>query len=163
MTEATLLVSGEALLVAKVSKPTRIRIHWILMVLGLALVIAGFVVIEIHKFNQGSYHFTSDHGKVGLTGTVVAILIGLTAVPLIQPSLRPKILSLRNAKLCHVLFGILNIVLLIAAQITGVYKHWWTGTNLGQDLTTAAYVVGTSLLLIKPLVLWGNKIYEISD
>lgn len=159
MTEAVLVVSGEAVLATKVSRRNRIKLHWLLNVLGLALIIAGFVVMVVSKNQSGSAHFVTDHAIVGLTGVIASLAVGLTGIPILRSELLPKILGLVYVKLFHICLGISAVILVLATQILGIHKRWWSGTELTRELCFAAYVVGAFFLLIKPLHSWGTRVY----
>lgn len=150
MIEGTLVVTGDALLARRVSRSGRVTIHWVLHFLGIAALLAGFATIEIHKIRNNQVHFFSDHGRVGLVGYIVAFVVGVAAIPTVCTSLLPRNWSLANAKYFHIYCGIIAFSLLWAGQITGFYRRWWTGSELGTDLTITAYVVGGFLLLGKP-------------
>ncbi|XP_012264374.1 transmembrane reductase CYB561D2 [Athalia rosae] len=152
MTEGVLAVSGEALLAAKVTRPTRVIIHWVLHILGLALLVVGFVTVVINKENIGRPHFTTDHGILGLVGTLASVVIGCTAILTLlwkTPRLN-SLISLSKMKTFHVVGGIIAMVLLVAGQATGVQKLWGVRDDRTK-LTLSAYIIGTIFLLAKPI------------
>ncbi|XP_015511887.1 transmembrane reductase CYB561D2-like [Neodiprion pinetum] len=151
MTEAVLGVSGEAVLVKLMSRPGRIRLHWVLHILGLGLLAVGLGTVVANKMNHGSHHFKSDHARVGLAGPILSVIVTLNGVLCLNTEACFGKVSLVARKVIHSCLGIITMALLLAGQITGVYKGWWPGTETGRDLTVAAYIAGGVLLCAKPL------------
>lgn len=148
MAEAVLLVSGEAFASSNVARSNRIYSHKILHVMGLLLLAVGFGTVVANKIRNGSNHFTSDHGKIGITVVVLSVVVALGGL---MTQILPPRVSLATTKLIHVCGGIIAMTLFYAALITGVYRFWWPGSELGRSLTVAAYVIGGFLVLARPL------------
>ncbi|XP_046747666.1 transmembrane reductase CYB561D2-like [Diprion similis] len=151
MTEAILAISGENLLLSKSSRVNRIRVHSLLHILGMVLMTVGFGVIIANKIRNNSNHFTSDHGKLGLTAVIVAYVVALGGVSTSYSGLLSPRVSLASLKLVHGCCGIVAIILLFATLFTGLYKRSFPGSELGVSLTVSSYVVGLFIVLIKPL------------
>ncbi|KAL2712649.1 transmembrane reductase CYB561D2-like [Vespula squamosa] len=150
MLEAIFCVSGEAYVSSKMTRKNRILIHWLLQSLGFGLTLAGVIVIIVRKGN--SPHFKSVHGKLGLSATILCALIIISGIladntKWFYPRVRPI-----TIKIIHAVGGMLVTIVLLSALINGTYTHWWPGTILGRDLTFASLVIGTSFIMIKPIL-----------
>lgn len=148
--EAVFSISGESYLSSKVSRNGRVTIHWILHLLEMGLLIIGFLVVLINRIRLDKGHFLTPHSKLGLTAIILSILVALFGIlakntRYIYPRIRPIVV-----KICHSFFGICAIILLLASLITGFYKSWWPGTDLGRSLVIACFVVAGFFVLIKP-------------
>lgn len=151
MLEGIFCISGEAYFSTKVSRKSRVILHWVLQTLGFGLVLASVVVIYILKGSKG-HHFKSDHAKLGLAATILYALMLINGICTDQskwfyPRIRPVTL-----KIIHGVGGMLVMIILLATVINGTYTHWWSGTEIGRDLTFASFVIGMALIMIKPIL-----------
>ncbi|XP_015607715.1 cytochrome b561 domain-containing protein 2 [Cephus cinctus] len=151
--EAILSVSGEPTITSRLTRTRRIDLHWLLNVLGLSCIVAGFSIVFINKENYNRNHITTPHAKLGLSAIIIAIIVCIGGILAkntrwVYPTVRPLFI-----KVCHVCLGIIAAILLLATVINGTYKSFWPGTDLGRNLVFASFVIGGFLVLIKPLLL----------
>lgn len=151
MAEAVLGISGERSLATRISRAGRIRMHWVLHFLGLTLLVIGFGVIVANKIRNGSPHFTSDHGRLGLSTFIISLIVALGGVMTLYSGLLSQSVSLATTKLVHGCGGVICMILLLATLITGLYRAWWPGSSTGRGLAVAAYVIGGIIVLARPL------------
>ncbi|XP_017763991.1 PREDICTED: cytochrome b561 domain-containing protein 2-like isoform X1 [Eufriesea mexicana] len=152
ITEAIFSVSGEAYLGWKVSRFNRVTIHWILHMVGLALVLVGLIIIVVNKINNNKEHFATPHAILGLVSIILAFLTAAFGIVTknsrwLYPRFRPVLL-----KIVHAFGGILVTILLLATLITGTYTRWWPGGDTGRSLTFTAFFIAGFFILLKPVL-----------
>ncbi|KAK2580162.1 hypothetical protein KPH14_012433 [Odynerus spinipes] len=150
MLEAVFCISGEAYVSSKLSRKNRVILHWVLQTLGFGFLLASVIVIIILKGSKP--HFHSNHGKLGLAATILCALMLLNGIctdnnKWFYPRIKPVTL-----KIIHAIGGIIVTIILLASVINGTYTRWWPGTEVGRDLMFASFVIGTTLIMIKPVL-----------
>ena len=121
--------------------------------IGLLSLIAGFIIIEYNKFNNGAAHFQSLHGILGLTTYILLVLQGL--VGLAQFYIPALFGGVDNAKAVYKYHRISGYLVSILALIT-VATATQTGFNkaslhirLWAVLLTSAFILAGLIPRIK--------------
>ncbi|XP_076646909.1 transmembrane reductase CYB561D2 [Halictus rubicundus] len=152
ITEAVFSISGEAYLGHKLSRPSRVTLHWILHTVGLTLMVIGLAIIVTNKIQKSKEHFATPHSILGLISIILAFLTAgfgiVTNNPKwLYPRVRPVLL-----KIMHAFGGIAVTILLLASVITGTYTRWWPGTETGRNLVFASLFFAGFFILLKPIL-----------
>lgn len=140
----------------------KIRLHWFIQIAAVALTIAAFVVVFINKNRNNRDHFTSYHGKFGLTAVVFSIVSVLGgSLALYSTALRKRIKPSIN-KALHILGGILSYGFGIVTFLFAVYEsHWFTNrVNESEAIKLIFFVIliiGGVWTLLKPFVSFVDK------
>ncbi|XP_008552295.1 transmembrane reductase CYB561D2 [Microplitis demolitor] len=150
--EGIFAISGEANLIARVTRANRITIHWILITTGLTLMGIGLIIAVVNKNRLNKYHFSTTHGQLGLSAIVISCVVagfGIIAnnTRWLYPRVRPVLI-----KVAHALGGITIAIIFIATIINGTYKHSFPGTDVGRDISFACYFFAGLFLLFKPIL-----------
>ncbi|CAB0033699.1 unnamed protein product [Trichogramma brassicae] len=153
--EAVYSISGVALISKNFGRTLRVRLHWILHLLGISLLIAGLVIVILSKNDEGRDHFVTTHSQLGLSTIVITCAVacfGMLAnnAKWFYPRVRPVLL-----KVVHSYAGIGLTVLLLATVINGTYNRWWTNIGAGEtgrDLVFASLFFAGLLVLFKPII-----------
>lgn len=152
ITEAVFSVSGEAYIVSKLPRRSRITMHWILHTTGLTIIGIGLIIIVVNKINNDYSHFATTHSQLGLTTIILSCLtaaFGILAnnTAWVYPRVRPVLI-----KIGHACGGIGMTILLLSTLINGTYTDWWPGTTTGRDLVFASLFFAGVLILFKPVL-----------
>ncbi|KAG7196779.1 hypothetical protein KM043_013117 [Ampulex compressa] len=152
ITEAVFGISGEAYLISKLPRRKRVTLHWILHSVGLGLLLIGFIIIVVNKVKHNKRHFVTPHAILGLITILLALLTAAFGIVTnntrwLYPRVRPVLI-----KIVHAFGGIVVMVLLLAALITGTYTRWWPGSDTGRSLTFTSFFIAGVLILIKPIL-----------
>ncbi|XP_023246214.1 cytochrome b561 domain-containing protein 2-like [Copidosoma floridanum] len=153
--EGVYAISGEVYATRKVARKKRVTLHWILHLIGLLLMTAGFVVIVVNKNIHGKSHFVTLHGILGLVTFVLVWAIAGFGVltnnaQWVYPRVRPVLL-----KVVHGFAGIGMTVLLLVTLVNGTFNNWWDhiGASVtGRALALAAFAVAAVIVLVKPVI-----------
>lgn len=150
MLEGIFCISGDAYFSTKVSRKSRVILHWVLQTLAFGLLLASIIVVYILKGSKG--HFKSTHAKLGLAATILCAIMLINGICTDQskwfyPRIRPVTL-----KIVHGVAGMLVMIILLATVIDGIYVYRSPATEIGRDLTIASFVIGTALIMIKPIL-----------
>ena len=156
--EAVFSVSGEAFLSHKISRASRVTIHWIMHATGLCLIFSGLIIIIVNKnMHSGHGHFESNHAILGLTTIILAALVSLFGIlanntKWLYPKVRPVLI-----KVFHAFGGISITILFLATEITGTYKGWLEKQRVGdhevgRQLVFASLFIAGVLVLFKPIL-----------
>lgn len=136
--------------------------HWFIQIVAVALTIAAFVVAVINKNRNNRDHFTSYHGKFGLTAVVFSVLSVLGgSLALYSTAFRTYIKPSVN-KALHIFGGILAYGFGIVAFLFAVYEsHWFTNrVNESEAIKLIFFVIliiAGVWTLLKPFVSFVNK------
>lgn len=141
----------------------KIRLHWFVQVIAVSCNIAGFVIEVINKDRNNRNHFTTYHGKFGLTTVLLSVLVvfgGTTA--LYSAALRQYVRPNLN-KALHILFGGLAYIFAIVTFIFALYSTGWFKNQINQNqfieiVFIVILVITTVWLLVKPLINFSRKI-----
>ncbi|XP_003701741.1 transmembrane reductase CYB561D2 [Megachile rotundata] len=152
MAEAVFTISGDAYISYSLSRMSRIRMHWILHTIGLALLLIGLILIVVHKIDHNKPHFATPHSILGLITIIICFLVAGFGIVTnnskwLYPRVRPVLL-----KVMHAFGGILAMILLLATLITGTYSRWWPGSDTGRNLVFASFFIAGFFLLLKPVL-----------
>ena len=154
MVEAILFFSPESSLIVKYTRKTKVRYHWVFMLLGIACALLGFLAIYTNKNRRGAPHFTTWHGKVGLGTIIYAVLQCCAGTLLLYPYVLPKSLKLGQMKAYHATSGLFLTTLTNISLALGMWSGWFT-TN----------VTGTSwyACLVCPMVIALVVMKQVSE
>jgi len=125
MTEAILSFNPINLPTRELSYKSRVFLHWILQAVSTCAITASFTIIILNKISIGKNHFTSNHGKVGLT-TIILTGISVTFGILAKYSyqfrhyLRPL-----NMKMIHSVLAICCYILALTTISLGLLSPWF--------------------------------------
>ncbi|KAJ8675959.1 hypothetical protein QAD02_011745 [Eretmocerus hayati] len=153
--EGVYSISGEAVLNKRLSRLSRVRLHWISNTLGLALLITGFIIIVINKNINEWPHFTTTHSIFGLVTFILVCLVALFGIlannaQWLYPRIRPAL-----PKVIHAFFGMATMILLLVTLVLGTFSGWWyhvEASITGRALVLAAYVIAALIILVKPII-----------
>lgn len=140
-------ISSNNLVTCWFTRKTRVKIHLVLQLVGAALIIAGFVIILVVK-GDGP-HFTSNHGKVGLTAVICCVVMichgFLTYFSQnLKTLVRPVVI-----KLVHVELGLITYILGVTAVLLGLFSHWFlaNGSYNTRNIFLVVGILGALLSL----------------
>lgn len=121
----------------------KIRLHWLIQGVAIACNIAGFIIAYVNKNRNNRDHFTSYHGKFGLT-TLIISLVGLLAgtTALYSAALRKYIKPSLN-KALHICFALLSYAFAIVSFLFVVYSSGWFKNRINENdfIQIASFVV----------------------
>ena len=135
-------------------KDSQQRLHSILMGLAFFLGLVGFWTIYQNKNNAGKAHFTSWHGKLGLTSQVLVVFQVILGLGSYYKWARPSNISVLKARKFHALYGILQAIVTALALIWGVQSDWFIGKF------STAYQVMTICVILAAYFLAVYQIYQ---
>jgi len=129
-------------------KDAQQRIHSILMGLAFLIGSAGFWVIYENKNKAGKSHFTSWHGKLGLTSQILVVFQVILGLASYYKWARPSNISVLKVRKFHAFYGILQAVVTALALIWAVQSTWFTGnfSTVFQVITIG--VISVAYLLV---------------
>lgn len=154
--EAVFAISGEAIMFSRITRVSRVRLHWILHLVGITFLAIGFVIILVNKelHNPPKYHFTTTHGLLGLVTIILTVLVAAFGIfanntNWLYPHIRPV-----TIKILHAFAGICITVLLLVTFVNGTFKGWMenAGGDTARGLILAAIFIGGFLVLIRPII-----------
>lgn len=160
MTEAMLTFNPVNLPTRELSYRSRVFIHWLLQAVSTCAITASFTIIILNKIRLGKHHFTSNHGKVGLTAIVltgVSIVFGVLSKFSYQfrHYLRPL-----NIKMIHSALAICCYVLGLASIALGLLSPWFlenVSYNWIYGLIGVVVFIGQYTIL-KPFLTLSKKV-----
>ncbi|KAJ6646071.1 putative transmembrane reductase [Pseudolycoriella hygida] len=124
MTEAMLTFNPINLPTRELGYRSRVFVHWVLQVVSTCAITASFVIIILNKIHLGKNHFTSNHGKVGLTTIIMSgVSVGFGILAKFSYQFR-HYLPL-NMKMIHSVLAICCYILAIAAISLGLLTPWF--------------------------------------
>lgn len=150
--EGVFSINGEANLVQRLSRASRVTLHWIFMTTGLTLMFIGLIIIIVNKNRLGKSHFITTHGQLGLASIIIACIVSAFGILAsntrwLYPRVRPVLI-----KVAHAFGGISMTVLFIATIINGTYKHKFPGSYTGRSLAFTSFFIATLWVLFKPIL-----------
>ena len=152
MCEGTIVLIRENVLSKRISQPARVRWHWFVHLIALALNGGGLGVVVYRS--RGSPHFTSTHGLSGFIATVLAAVVCLNGfMTLFNVELR-KFIKPNLNKLIHASLGIAAIGFGIWGTITGYRTRWFT-SRVGQTGLHMCYALTSIIcfwMIVRPLI-----------
>ena len=120
--------------------------HALLINVGVDLLVAGLIVIEVNKFNHNGTHFVSPHAILGLTTYIVLAiqsLVGFTQY--FTPKLYGSVETAKSIYKWHRMSGYVVLTLLLAT-VAAATQTDFNKTLL--DIKLWAVLVASALILI---------------
>lgn len=132
----------------------RIQLHWILQAVAGCSITASFVIIIMNKIRLDKDHFTSDHGKVGLTAIVCAAVSIVGGIPTLYSFQLRHWAPPMNLKIGHASLAMCTYVLGLAAIILGLYSPWFLENATYETIAgcIVVIVVAAALAIAMPLI-----------
>lgn len=139
--EGILILRKDNILSTYINHQWKITLHWLILGIGTACNIAGFVIVVINKNRNNRDHFTTLHGKFGLATVVLSILtLCGGSFALYSASLKSYIKPKLN-KALHILAGILSYALATVTFGFSLYSHWFDSRVHESDGVKIIFVV----------------------
>lgn len=164
--EGILLLRKDNIFSKRLNHQWKIRLHWFIQFLTVACNIAGFSIAYINKNRNNRDHFTSYHGKFGLT-TLIVSLVGLLAgtSALYSAALRKLIKPSLN-KALHICFGIFSYAFAIVALLFVVYSSGWFKSRIEENdfiriVSFIAIIISSVWISLIPLGNFFKKIKSV--
>ncbi|XP_059474837.1 transmembrane reductase CYB561D2 [Neocloeon triangulifer] len=124
MTEGFLIFLPQSLLTKGWNRPSLVKLHWLLQVLGFCCIALGLIAVVTIKIIKGNPHFSFPHSITGLVAIIMAACTGIGGyVSRLKP--HPKGPSLAQIKLGHVFFGMASYVVGVAALVLGYFTSYF--------------------------------------
>lgn len=103
----------------------QVLLHWIFHSIGFSFIIAGFVVVIIHKNNNNYSHFESAHAIAGLI-TIICVILSIFGgvVTKFSFQLRKHLRPIR-IKLFHSIFGSLTFLLALITILIAIFSPYF--------------------------------------
>ena len=131
-------------------RPDKVRWHWVLQACVAVATYTGLAVITCNKVLNGSPHYTSWHGTLGVTMCgIIAIQISGGIVEM-YPDILPFKLRLVTLKRLHAFFGMLTYFGGLTTVALGLYSAWFVA-NVNDIVWKACFccpvVLGACVLI----------------
>lgn len=161
MTEAMLTFDPINLPTREISYKSRVFVHWILQVVATCAITASFTIIILNKIRIGKYHFTSNHGIVGLTTVILTgISVAFGALAKYSYIFRHYVQPI-NTKMVHSALAMCCYILALATISLGLLSPWflenvsysWIYGLIGVVVYIGQYTI------LKPLLTLGKKVF----
>ncbi|XP_043523899.1 transmembrane reductase CYB561D2 [Frieseomelitta varia] len=144
MSEAIVVFADDGVLTNFLTHRAKKHLHWVLQLLGLILVIAGFVPMYLAKH---SHHFKSYHAILGITSLVVMVFLTVTGYPVFVAAKLRQVVRPVVIKFGHNFLGISCFVIGMASQCLG-YKYTSQMNTPSVNVTTICIIVCVSITLL---------------
>ncbi|XP_045459373.1 transmembrane reductase CYB561D2 [Melitaea cinxia] len=108
--------------------PIRLRSarHWVIQLIAILFIFIGFLVILSHKIINNKEHFTSLHGKFGLTSFIFMVSTSLGGLGALYSLKLKNYLAPIYTKLLHASFGLITFCLGTITILLGNFSVWWS-------------------------------------
>lgn len=132
----------------------RVQLHWILQALAGCSITASFVIIILNKISLDKDHFTSDHGKVGLTAIVCAGVSIFGGIPTLYSFQLRHLAPPMFLKIGHATLAMCTYILGLATIILGLYSPWFLENATYETIAGCIVVIVTAggLTIVPPLI-----------
>lgn len=126
--------------------PIRLRSarHWVLQVLAGIIIITGFLIIVVNKFNNNKPHFVSLHAKFGLASFILMLITKLGGLATLYSLKLKHYMAPIYIKLIHASVGLVTFSLGIITITLGLFSHWWT---FGDALRYISFVLVLTVMV----------------
>lgn len=155
MTEAILIVNKTNVFSKKLTKSQKVKYHWIIQFLAVALSVSGFIIAVIAKNRGGRSHFTTNHGIFGLLGILFSMLSCINGiVTLYHVDLRQYIKPNLN-KLIHIVCGSLAFLFGGISLVFVVLTSYWFENRTSEPVRIfSAIILIISIIwtLVRPVL-----------
>ena len=126
MAESILFFSPQSSLIWKSNKKTKVKYHWIGLVLSALCAVAGWFCIWYNKELNSSPHGESGHGRLGAICVLYTLLQCLGGLFLNYPTISMKFVKYSRLKNIHIVSGLLMFLLACGSLVLGMYSTWYT-------------------------------------
>lgn len=145
MSEAIVVFAGDGVLSNFLTHRGKKHLHWVLQVLGLILVIAGFVPMYLAKHHR---HFHTNHGILGITSLVIMVFLTVTGYPVFVAAKLRRLVRPVVIKFGHNFLGISCFVIGMASQCLG-YNYYRSVMNTSSvNVTMICIIVCVAITLL---------------
>lgn len=131
MLQGILVFSPHSSFLAKASRQTKVRAHWVCMCMAVIYLIGGMLAILINKERNNAEHLTTVHGKIGALTSLYTILQCLAGVFLLYPAYAPNGITLKQMKAWHATSGLALFALVCVSLFMGMNSTWFTNNVTG--------------------------------
>jgi len=108
------------------------HMHRVVQSAGLLATCVALVVMIVDHHKTGTDHFSTTHGKVGLSMMIIAICQPLNAF--LRPHPSPKTLARRVWEGLHKTCGYASVVISVWNAFGGLESIWWSGYETTHDV-----------------------------
>lgn len=155
MTEAILVITKVNVFSKQLTHAVKVRYHWTIQFVAVALSVAGFVIVIISKNRGGRSHFYTNHGIFGLLGIIFSVLSCLNGIAtLYHKDLRVYVKPNLN-KLIHIACGSLAFLFGGISLAFVVYTSHWFEERTNEPVrifSSVMLIVSTVWTLIRPIL-----------
>lgn len=152
MCEAVFIYSNDFSPVARLTRNTKVKLHWIFQLLGTLFAWAGLIAIVWRKYDKGKTHLKSWHGDLGLATVFYVTLQALAGLGFFSVN-KGKVMSMKLSqfKMLHAIAGLVGFLLVTAVLVTSMYTNWACDTILGERwyVCFAAILISIGAVLIQ--------------
>ncbi|CAH1169630.1 unnamed protein product [Phaedon cochleariae] len=168
MTEGVLIISKENPIGRRLrlNHTLKLRYHWIIIAIALALILAGFLVIVINKNNLNKQHFKTWHGLFGLLGIIGCLPAVMNGTAALFDAELKSFIKPSTIKLIHQASGSVAFIFGGLAVILSVYSKWFGRASDNNrylfmlGLTTSVYCFLWALQ--RPLLKCFRKMFQLN-
>lgn len=149
MSEAIVVFAGDGVLTNFLTHRAKKHLHWVLQILGLILVIAGFVPMYLAKDSYPKpHHFKSYHAILGITSLVVMVFLTVTGYPVFVAAKLRQVVRPVVIKFGHNFLGISCFVIGMASQCLGYRMYKSIMNTPSVDVTMICIVACAAITLL---------------
>lgn len=132
--------------------PIRLRSarHWVLQLIAISFIFIGFFCILSNKINHNKEHFTTLHGKFGLTALIFMTCASLGGLCALCSLNLKQYLAPIYTKLIHASFGLLTFCVGIITVILGTFSSWWSFGEILRYTCLVLILVIMILTVLRP-------------
>lgn len=132
--------------------PIRLRSarHWVLQLIAISFIFIGFFCILSNKINHNKEHFTTLHGKFGLTALIFMTCASLGGLCALCSLNLKQYLAPIYTKLIHASFGLLTFCVGIITVILGTFSSWWSFGEILRYTSLVLILVIMILTVLRP-------------
>lgn len=129
--QAILLFSPQSSLLQKLTRDTKIFIHWVLSVSAATCMIIGGWVIYHNKEANNKPHLRSWHGLLGFITIIYFIVQLFGGIANKYSASLSTVIDSKYMRFMHAVSGMLLFLFLTGTVVLGMYSNWFTGVVTG--------------------------------
>lgn len=162
MTEALLMLTKDNIFSNRITYTWRVRWHWMMQVVAIAMSLAGFIIIFIYEDGEDEHgskgsHFGTSHGLYGLISMILGLIpTCLSGIPALFSFRLRAVIPPKINKFIHATSGIASVVFGGVTMVLSLYTGWFTWKTNGDEVTFTicyiAIVFGIVWALVRPLI-----------
>lgn len=169
MFQFVLLLSEGILMLRKDSKFSKhvphiwkIRLHWVVQVVGVTLFVAGYIVAYDNKNRIGKDHFVTWHAKFGLVAMICLLITFAGGILALYSVDFRRFMTPSITRRLHVLAGVVSYGFGGLSVLFAVYSSKWFERNINDSDCLRMFCFVTLSLcftwtLLKPLLASINR------